>query len=108
LTVALSDYWLNTQELGVAVDSITGVSVAISILIGGLTFTGSIVAYLKLDGIISGQAITFKGQHLLNLILLIVAVVLVVLGLIDIGNPTYMITLGILSLLIGVLVVIPI
>lgn len=108
LAVALSDYWLNTQELAVAVDGITGASVAISILIGGVTFTGSLIAFLKLDGLISGRAITFKGQHLLNLILLILAVVFIVMGLMDLGNPTFMIALGIVALVIGILVVIPI
>src|SRR3546814_7358060 len=74
LTVALADFWLNTQEKGLQVDQITGISVAISILIGGVTFTGSLIAYLKLNGKVSGKAITFTGQHLINLLLLIAAV----------------------------------
>src|SRR5690606_24392560 len=59
LAVALADFWLNTQEKGLIVDQITGVSVAISILIGGVTFTGSLIAYMKLNGTVSGKAITF-------------------------------------------------
>src|SRR5690625_1169876 len=50
LGVAFADFWLQSQEKGLLVDNITGISVAISILIGGLTFTGSIVAFLKLNG----------------------------------------------------------
>ena len=37
--------------------------------IGAITFSGSIIAFLKLKGIMSGAPITFKGQHYLNLIL---------------------------------------
>src|SRR5690606_15878738 len=108
LAVALSDFWLNTQEKGIAVDSITGISVALSILIGGITFTGSIIAFLKLSGNISGRAIVFTGQHLINLILLISAISITVFALTDFSNPTYMVLLAVVSLIIGVLVVIPI
>ncbi len=108
LAVGLADYWLNTQESGVAIDSISATSVALSVLIGGVTFTGSIVAYLKLDGKISGRAIVFKGQHMINLTLGIVGVVLIVMGLLNIMNPIYFITLGVIALILGILVVIPI
>ena len=37
--------------------------------IGAITFTGSIIAFLKLRGIMSGSPITFVGQHYLNLAL---------------------------------------
>lgn len=108
LAVALSDFWLNTQQLGADLDIITGVSVALSILIGGITFTGSLVAFMKLSGKMSGRAIVFSGQHLINLVLLILSVAVTVFALTDFSNPTYMIVLGVLALILGVLVVIPI
>ena len=37
--------------------------------IGAITFSGSIIAFLKLRGIMSGAPITFKGQHFINLLL---------------------------------------
>lgn len=107
-TVALSDYFLKS---GISVDSLDAVnltSILVSVLIGGVTFTGSLIAFLKLDGKISGQPITFKGQHLLNLILLIAFVAASVMVFID---PTNLVFIGILiaiSLLLGVLTVIPI
>lgn len=107
-TVALSDYFLKS---GISVDSLDAVnltSILVSVLIGGVTFTGSLIAFLKLDGKISGQPITFKGQHLVNLILLIAFVAASVMVFID---PTNLVFIGILiaiSLLLGVLTVIPI
>lgn len=108
LGVAFADFWLQSQEKGLLVDNITGISVALSVLIGGLTFTGSIIAFLKLNGSISGKAITFRGQHFINLILLIAAVGLIVFALINTTDPFYMILVGVLALVLGVLLVIPI
>lgn len=108
LAVSLSDYWLNTQVLQVGVDSITGTSATLGIFIGGLTFTGSLIAFLKLNGKISGRAITFNGQHPINLLLLIAAIVVSVVALMNTSDPTFMLILVGISLLLGVLTVIPI
>jgi len=108
LAVALSDFWLNTQEYQREVDYITGTSVALGIFIGGVTFTGSVIAFLKLNGKISGGPITFTGQHLLNLLLLIAAIVVSVFALIIPADPMYILILSAIALLLGVLTVIPI
>ena len=42
---------------------------SIGAAVGAITFSGSIIAFLKLRGIMSGAPITFSGQHILNLIL---------------------------------------
>lgn len=69
LGVALSDHFLKTAVLAVEIDPVNSISIIASVLIGGVTFTGSMVAWLKLNGKVSGQPITFKGQHVLNLAL---------------------------------------
>ena len=61
----------NLNEEGLA---IILTSVVVSILIGAITFTGSYIAYAKLSGTIDGRAIMYKGQHIINLLLLLVAI----------------------------------
>jgi NAD(P) transhydrogenase subunit beta len=106
--VALSDYFFKTQAVATYPDTVNSISIIVSVLIGGVTFTGSMIAYMKLDGKISGSPITFKGQHLLNLILLIAFGVAGILTFMNLGDPTFMIALIVISLLLGVLTVIPI
>ncbi len=106
--VALSDFWLKSQERGDVIDSITSVSIALSIFIGGITFTGSIIAYLKLAGKISGKPIMYTGQHMVNLILLVAAIALTVLAVINQADPMYILILCGVSLVLGILTVIPI
>ena len=45
------------------------VEMSIGAAVGAITFSGSIIAFLKLRGIMSGAPITFLGQHYLNLVL---------------------------------------
>ncbi|QHT71581.1 NAD(P)(+) transhydrogenase (Re/Si-specific) subunit beta [Rhodocytophaga rosea] len=108
LFVAVSDYWLRSIEKGQDVDTITGISIILSVLIGGVTFTGSYIAFAKLNGNISGRAIVFKGQHPLNLALLIVSIIAGILLLLEPQMSMYMYILIFVSLLLGVLTVIPI
>lgn len=108
LAVALSEYWLNTQQLGMELSTITIISVILSVFIGGLTFTGSVIAFMKLGGWISGNAIVFKGQHLLNLILLLFAIGVSIMLVGYMFDAKYALILAGISLLIGILVVIPI
>ena len=75
--------------------------------IGAITFTGSIIAFLKLRGIMSGNPITFIAQHYLNLILgLSVAVLIFYLCKTQTANLFWLIIL--ISFLLGVLLIIPI
>lgn len=108
LGVALSDHFLKTQVQVVEIDMVNSVSIIASVLIGGVTFTGSIVAWLKLNGKMSGQPITFKGQHALNLILLISFVVIAVFTHLNQVDPMFITLLVVVALLVGILIVVPI
>ncbi len=75
--------------------------------IGAITFTGSIIAFLKLRGIMSGSPITFIGQHFLNLILGIILVSLIFFLCKTQSNNLFWMVVAI-SLLVGILLIIPI
>lgn len=108
LFVALSDFWLKSVEQREIIDNITLVSILVSILIGGITFTGSMVAYGKLSGKVSGNAIVFTGQHLINLLLLAAAIIGGGLVLWQQDMMMGLWAMVVISLILGILVVIPI
>src|SRR5690606_10590797 len=107
-TVALSDYFLKSGASLESLDAVNLTSIIVSVLIGGVTFTGSMIAYLKLDSKVSGQPITFKWHHLLNLILLIAFIATAILVFINHGDLVFIGILIGISLLLGILTVIPI
>jgi NAD(P) transhydrogenase subunit beta len=108
VAVAISDYWLKSQISVANIDIIILVSIILSVFIGGITFTGSMVAFLKLNGRITGSPITFKGQHPLNLIMLISFILVSVAIWMNPSDINFMILLVLISLLLGILTVIPI
>ncbi len=83
------------------------IEMSIGAAVGAITFSGSIIAFLKLQGIMSGAPITFKGQHPLNAIILISIVVLTYL-LCSTQSPNFFWILLGMSFLIGFLLIIPI
>ncbi|MEM7145101.1 MAG: NAD(P)(+) transhydrogenase (Re/Si-specific) subunit beta [Verrucomicrobiota bacterium] len=88
--------------------SFTSGAIAAAILIGGVTFTGSLIAYLKLSGKLGGSPTLFSGQKAINGAVLAGILVLAVLMVLNPGTPTYLYGIIALSLLLGVLGVIPI
>ncbi|WP_425637826.1 NAD(P)(+) transhydrogenase (Re/Si-specific) subunit beta [Algoriphagus yeomjeoni] len=107
-SVALSDYFLRTEVNMESIELVTVISIIVSVFIGGLTFTGSLIAYLKLNGNISGSPITFKGQHAINLVLFLGFLAAAVFTVMDQTDPMLIIILIVIALLLGVLTVIPI
>lgn len=84
------------------------VTTGLGIFIGSLTFTGSFIAFGKLKGFISGNAITFPGLNIINIGSMIAVLVLIGFFTFDPTNQTiFWVILG-LSLLIGITSVIPI
>ena len=83
------------------------IEMSLGAAIGAITFTGSIIAFLKLRGLMSGSPITFIGQHFLNLALGIVLVGLIVY-LCNTQNEYLFWSLIIISFLVGILLIIPI
>ena len=83
------------------------IEMSIGAAVGAITFSGSIIAFLKLRGIMSGAPIVFYGQHYLNLLLGITIFALVFyLSKTQFENIFW--TIIIISFLVGVLLIIPI
>ncbi|MBD3238886.1 MAG: NAD synthetase [Candidatus Moranbacteria bacterium] len=109
--VALSFLYANK---GGSLETVTAVTVVLSLIIGTLTFSGSIIAFLKLKGWIKGEPIVFLGNNYLNLALLLgifyFAFQAISLSIININEQSllkFFILMG-LALVLGVLLVTPI
>ena len=83
------------------------IEMAIGAAVGAITFSGSVIAFLKLQGIMSGAPITFRGQHALNALLLI-SIVVLIFYLCSNQSSNLFWTLIAISFLIGFLIIIPI
>ncbi|MGD1990991.1 MAG: NAD(P)(+) transhydrogenase (Re/Si-specific) subunit beta [Chromatiales bacterium] len=65
--------FINRQSAGLLNPVLMG-ELSAGIIIGAITFSGSVIAFGKLQGIISGKPVIFKGQHLLNALIAIAAI----------------------------------
>ncbi len=83
------------------------IEMSIGAAVGAITFSGSIIAFLKLRGLMSGSPITFPGQHMLNLLFLISIIILTYL-LCQNQSPNFFWSLIAISFLVGFLLIIPI
>ena len=83
------------------------IEMSIGAAVGAITFSGSIIAFLKLRGIMSGAPITFPGQHILNLIILI-SIIGLTYFLCATQSSSLFWTLILISFLVGILLIIPI
>ena len=83
------------------------VEMALGTAIGAITFSGSVIAFAKLQGIMSGAPLVFPGQHRLNAAIGIV-IALVTIWLVASNSPSAYWLLVALSFLIGFLIIVPI
>ncbi len=83
------------------------IEMSIGAAVGAITFSGSIIAFLKLQGLMSGAPITFKGQHFINALILVSIVFLTYLLCKSQTSNLFWLLIGV-SFLIGFLLIIPI
>ncbi|GIK20977.1 MAG: NAD(P)(+) transhydrogenase (Re/Si-specific) subunit beta [Ignavibacterium sp.] len=112
--VALSEYFKKNPNYPVDQGLVfnlpidQGIAIILSLLIGGVTFTGSMIAFGKLQGIVTGKVVRYPLQHPLNALL---ALFVLGAGAYVVINPSMMsivILITVVSLVLGVLLVLPI
>ncbi|PVV07204.1 MAG: NAD synthetase [gamma proteobacterium symbiont of Ctena orbiculata] len=103
--VAIGTY-LNHDAAG-TLDPVMLGELSAGIIIGAITFSGSVVAFAKLQGLVSGAPVKFKGQHALNAVIAIVTVLLGVhFGMT--GSMTSLVLITLLAFVLGFTLIIPI
>jgi NAD(P) transhydrogenase subunit beta len=86
---------------------ISRIELSIGMVIGAMTFTGSIVAFAKLQELMTGAPLVFAGQRLFNLLVALAIVALAIIFCFD-QSPTIFWIMTALALVFGVLIIIPI
>src|ERR1700740_3384990 len=83
------------------------VEMSLGMAIGAITFTGSVVAFAKLQGLVTGRPLVFPGQHLVNAALGVLLILLIALFVSMEGAPAFWLLLRV-SLGLGFLLIVPI
>jgi NAD(P) transhydrogenase subunit beta len=108
LLVGAAEY-LKPRLLGEAIAAGTGVTIQLSILIGAVTLSGSLIAWAKLQEVMTGKPITWPGQQFFNALIFLGIAALGVMLVVQGNAPMWMLAAVIgLALLLGVFLVIPI
>jgi len=112
--------YLNPQAFGIAdlvipmigqpfavIHPVSRIELALGVAIGAITFSGSVIAFLKLNGTMGGKPILLPGRHVINLSVLAAIVGLVAWFTQDQSAPVFW-TITLLSFAIGFLLIVPI
>ena len=103
--IGISEY---VRHLAVGLDRVKMTTIGLEVVIGSLTFTGSLMAAGKLQGVLPGAPITYRGQNVFNIALLIAVIgTLIYLVFMPAASALFFVIVG-LALLFGFLLVIPI
>jgi NAD(P) transhydrogenase subunit beta len=102
--VGTAEFYLETPHLS----RFTMAALGLEVLLGFLTFTASVMAFGKLQELIPTRPLTYRGQNIVNLVLLATAVVVTVLLVLDPGKTQLFPVMAALALAFGVLLIIPI
>ena len=108
--VAVSAFF-NPEVFGIGsfgkIGSASLIELSLGTSIGAITFSGSVIAFAKLQGVMSGAPITFIGQHKLNAVIALIIIALTILLVIGQNEVVFWLLVS-LSFLIGFLIIVPI
>jgi NAD(P) transhydrogenase subunit beta len=102
--VGVSEYYRHGAELG----SVKMAAIGFEVMLGALTFTGSLMAFGKLQGLIAGVPIRYRFQNVSNITLLVITVGIVASLTVEPSRAPLFYTMLGLAFLVGILVVLPI
>ncbi|MBN1302297.1 MAG: NAD(P)(+) transhydrogenase (Re/Si-specific) subunit beta [Melioribacteraceae bacterium] len=105
--VAFAEFY-HLSDVHSALDIPTSVTVVLSIIIGSVTFTGSLIAFGKLQEIVTGKVVKYPLQNPINVLLFLVSVAAGVFFVIDPAQIDMLFLIAGISLVLGVLLVLPI
>ena len=91
-----------------ALDTITMSALGFEVMLGSLTTTGSLLAFAKLQGMVRGTPMTYKGQNIFNMLLLAATVGIFIYLVINPGSMSLFFVMAGLAFLFGLLLVMPI
>ncbi|MCH2037548.1 MAG: NAD(P)(+) transhydrogenase (Re/Si-specific) subunit beta [Rickettsiales bacterium] len=101
----------NPEAYGIGMNGVIGlgslIEMSLGSVIGAITFSGSVIAFAKLQGIMSGAPIRYSGQHMLNALITGAIIVLMFIFCKN-ASPSIFILLTLLAFILGVLIIIPI
>ncbi len=83
------------------------IEMGLGVVVGAITFSGSVIAFAKLQGLMSGKPLTFAGQHAVNALVGLLVLGLIVVFCVD-QSPVIFWSMTVLAFLIGVLLIVPI
>ncbi len=104
--IGIAEYYRHSSEGGI--DRVLMTALGFEVVIGGLTFTGSLMAAGKLQELLPGRPITYKGQNATNFALLAAIVLSLLYLVVTLNTGPLFYVLVVLALVFGFLLVIPI
>jgi proton-translocating NAD(P)+ transhydrogenase subunit beta len=106
--VGISEYYQHVAHEGGTVDRYKMIALGFEVLFGSLTVTGSLLAFVKLQELMRGSPVTYKGQNVINVSLFIIAAGIFIYLVYDPTQSLLFYVMVALSFLFGILLVLPI
>ncbi|MCG3159873.1 MAG: NAD(P) transhydrogenase subunit beta [Acidobacteria bacterium] len=106
--VGISEYYQHVVAEHGTVSAFKMTALGFEVLFGSLTVTGSLLAFVKLQELMRGTPVTYKGQNIINVSLFIIAAAIFIYLIYDPTQSTLFYAMVVLSFLFGILLVLPI
>src|SRR5215470_14316447 len=107
--VGISEYYQHTvHHQGEALSAFKMTALGFEVLFGSLTVTGSLLAFVKLQELMRGAPVTYKGQNIINVSLFVIAAGIFIYLIYDPTQSALFYVMVVLSFLFGILLVLPI